>query len=126
MFDLIKEIMNVSYEVWRWVHKKYGISRIVRKLYSVETKKSLTLMFSKMFKWIDETINGSDKLWGWVYQNYGISQIVQNNYWVKTNIFTYLGVPDDGLLNRQKNKTYDLQWKNSNNNNRLYNYEFYY
>ena len=30
---------------------------------------------------------------------------------------TYLAIPGDFLLNQQKNKTYDLKCKNSNNNN---------
>ena len=39
MVDWIDETMNVSDEVWMWVHRKYGMSQIVRKFNSVETNK---------------------------------------------------------------------------------------
>ena len=39
MVDLIDEKLNVRNEVWIWVHQKYGMSRIIQKLHSVETKK---------------------------------------------------------------------------------------
>ena len=33
MFDLIKETMNDSDEVWRLVHQKYGMIQIIRTFY---------------------------------------------------------------------------------------------
>ena len=30
IITLIKETMNYSDEVWRWMHQKYGMSRIIR------------------------------------------------------------------------------------------------
>ena len=42
-----------------------------------------------------------------------MSRIKIKLYLVKTNNFSYLPVPGDGLLNQQNNKTYDLKFTNS-------------
>ena len=36
---LNNKTVNVSDEVWMWVHQKYGMSQITKKLYSTETNK---------------------------------------------------------------------------------------
>ena len=36
MFDWIKEMINESDEVWRWLHWKYGMSQIVQNLHSIK------------------------------------------------------------------------------------------
>ena len=76
MFYQIKETINDSDEVWRWAHQKYGISRIIRKLYWAKIKNSLTLLLPAMFDQTKETINYGDEVWKWVHQNHGMSQAI--------------------------------------------------
>ena len=40
MFHWNEKTMNKSDEVWRWVHQKYLISRIIKKLYLIKTNNS--------------------------------------------------------------------------------------
>ena len=56
MFDLIKEMINESDEVWRWSHWKYGMSQIVQNLHSIK-KKSFTLLLRMIFDGNNKTIN---------------------------------------------------------------------
>ena len=53
-------IIDMSDDQWMWVHQKYGMSRIMRKLYSLK-KTDLTLMLLTIVNQIDETM----KLMAW-------------------------------------------------------------
>ena len=48
------KIIDVSDEVWMWVHWKYGISWIVWKYFLFETNTDLTLMCPMIIDWIDK------------------------------------------------------------------------
>ena len=63
-------------------------------------------------------MNNSDSVRRWVHQKHGMSLIVHKFHSIKK--CTYLAVPGDVLLYRRNNKTYDLQFPNSKNNNQSY------
>ena len=58
----INKGMNKSDEVWRWVHPKYVMSWIIRKLHSIKTITAITFLLPNIFVWINERINESDTL----------------------------------------------------------------
>ena len=76
MFDGINKTVNESDEVWRLLHRKYGMSRIVRK-YIRPKKTDLTLLLLMMFDLMDETMNDSDEMWRWVHYKYGMIRNVK-------------------------------------------------
>ena len=69
--------MNENEEVWRWVHLKYGMSRIMQKLLSIGEKNALSLLLPTMFDWINKAKNESDEVWRLVKQKHGMSWIIQ-------------------------------------------------
>ena len=81
MFDWTKKTIICSYEVWTWLHQKYGISRIMQKFHSMETKHcAFTLILPRSFDWIFKTMNDSDEVLLWVHIKYRMSQIVNKIY----------------------------------------------
>ena len=49
MLNWIEKTMNENEEVWRWVHLKYGMSRIMQKLLSIGEKNALSLLLPTIF-----------------------------------------------------------------------------
>ena len=103
--------MNVSDEVWMWVHQKYGMSVIKRKLYSIETNNWSYLSVTdngQLNRQNNECewciMNISNLVWMWIHWNYGMSQITQKLYSIKTNNCSYVAVPVDVLLNQWNNE----------------------
>ena len=83
------------------MHQNYGISRIVQKLYSVETKNSSYFDFPETVDWIDKTMNVIYYVWLWMHQKYGMSRVLQKLYSVETNNCSYPAVSDNGWLNQR-------------------------
>ena len=54
--------VNVSDVVWMWVHRKYGMSWIVQKIYSMGGKCALTSLLPTIVYWFDKNINVSDEV----------------------------------------------------------------
>ena len=75
-------------------------------------------MLPMMFDWINKTINESDTI-----VKVGASKICHESNHMKILFnqkykWSYLDVTNDVWYHWQNNKTYDLQYTNSNNNNR--------
>ena len=121
MDDWIDETMNGSYEVWMWVHKKYGVSWIIQHIYLVKTNKFAYLAVPKNGRldwrrneWEWWSMNASaSKLWNEL--NHTKIVFSQN----KTNAINFSD-PDYFWLNQWNNKSYELKCKSSKNNNWLY------
>ena len=64
MFGWTNKIMNESDLVWIWVHRKYGMSRIVKLNQLIKGKKPIfTMLLPMMSYWVDEITNDSDEVW---------------------------------------------------------------
>ena len=100
--------INLSDEVWMWVHQKYGTSWIVWKLYWEVTNKCTYIAINDDG---DKTVNVSEEVSIWVHQKYRMSRIVQKLYWIETKNCTYLLVHDDGWLNLRSN---ECEWWSMN------------
>ena len=70
MFDWINKTMNESDEVWRWLHQKYVMVRIVWKLYSFETNKCIYLDVPGNGK-----LNWQNNEWEWWSMNLSASKL---------------------------------------------------
>ena len=68
IFNSIDKAMNDSDEIRRWVHQKYGMSLILRRLYSV--KKSTYLAVTD-----DIQLNQQNNEWEWWSMKVSISKI---------------------------------------------------
>ena len=60
MFDWTNKTMKDSYEVWRWVHLKYGTGWIVQILNSIKTKNSSYLAVTNK-AWLN--LQNNDWMW---------------------------------------------------------------
>ena len=69
MVNWIIETMNLSDEVWMWVHQKYGMGRIVKKYIQSKETIAPTLLFSTMVDWIDKKMDMIYEVWMSVNQN---------------------------------------------------------
>ena len=72
-----KKWMRVMTYEGEWI-KKYGMSRIIQKLHSIERKKTaLTLLLPTVLDLIIKTTNDSDEAWRLLHQKYGMSRIIR-------------------------------------------------
>ena len=77
MFDWINEAINVSDEVWIWVHQKCWMSQIVRKLHEVKTNKCIYITVIN-----DGRLNQWNNEWQWWSMKVGALKL-WNEYCMK-------------------------------------------
>ena len=90
--------MSGGNEVWMWTHQKYGMSRIVQELYSIETRNCSCLSQTK-----EDRLNIRRRKFEWCSMNVSASKIWNELNWTKiysveTKNCSYLTVTNDGWL----------------------------
>ena len=101
----IDKTMNVSNEVWTWVHQKYGMIPIIKALYSIETNNKIYLTVTN-----DGQLNWKNNKWEWLSMKvsaakiWNVSNHIEIVFSIETNNCSYLYFPENIRLNQQNNK----------------------